>query len=187
MSWLAAHGLDTVAGEEALTDVGLVLVGHAGELDADHWQALNEAVDRGATAVVLSPWELIEPGQTSVALPLGVPVSCTSFHDWLYHKECFARREDFVDGLPGPGLMHWRYYGEVLPRHLLDGDAEDVVAFAIAIGFPCPGGYTSGLLAASFRHGSGRLVVSTFDLLDHLGSSAVADQLTANLLRFAAR
>ncbi len=187
LSWLAAHGVDTVAGEDALTDVGLVLVGHAGELDADHWQGLNEAVDRGATAVVLSPWELIEPGQTSVALPLGVPVSCTSFHDWLYHKECFARRQDFVDGLPGPGLMHWRYYGEVLPRHLLNGDAEDVVAFAIAIGFPCPGGYTSGLLAASFRHGSGRLVVSTFDLLDHLGSSAVADQLTANLLRFAAR
>ena len=103
LSWLAAHGLDTVAGKEALTDVGLVLVGHAGELDADQWQALNEAVDRGATAVVLSPWELIEPGQTSVALPLGVPVSCTSFHDWLYHKECFARTRGLCRWLAGTG------------------------------------------------------------------------------------
>jgi hypothetical protein len=187
LSWLAAHGLDTIVAQGADSDAGLVVVGHAGQLNAEDWRTLNESVDRGATAVVLSPWELIEPDQTSVALPLRVPVSCTSIHDWLYHKECFARREDFVDGLPGPGLMHWRHYGDVLPHHLLNGDAEDVAAFAVAIGFPCPGGYTSGLLAASFRQGSGRVVVSAFDLLDRLGSSAVAGQLTANLLRFALR
>jgi hypothetical protein len=69
---------------------------------------------------------------------------------------------------------------------LLQGEASDVAAFAVTIGFPCPGGYASGLIAASFRHGAGRVVVSTFDLLAHVGSLAVADQLTVNLLRYAA-
>jgi hypothetical protein len=41
------------------------------------------------------------------------------------------------------------------------------------------------LLAASFRQGRGQIVISTFDLLANLGSLAVADQLTANLLRYA--
>jgi hypothetical protein len=136
---------------------------------------------------VLNPWELIAPGETSVALPFATPISCTSFRDWLYHKECFATEPDLVEGLAVPGLMDWRRFGPVLPRHLLQGDAEKVAAFAAAVGFPSPGGYVSGLLAASFRQGTGRVVVSTFDLLGNLGSLAVADQLTANLLRYASR
>ena len=36
--------------------------------------------------------------------------------------------------------MKWRLYDQVLPRHLLQGEAEDVAAFAVTIGFPCPGG-----------------------------------------------
>ncbi len=58
-------------------------------------------------------------------------------------------------------------------------------AFAVAMGFPCPGGYVSGVLAARFRQRSGCVVVSTVDLLAHRGRLAVADQLTANLLRYA--
>jgi hypothetical protein len=81
--------------------------------------------------------------------------------------------------------MNWRRYDRVLPRHLLHGDAEDVGAFAVAVGFPCPGGYTSGMIAARLRYGAGRVVLSTFDLLAHLGLLAVADQLAVNLLSYA--
>jgi hypothetical protein len=183
--WMGAHGLDLVAGKEALTGVDLLLVGHAGELDDDDWRGVGAVVDRGATALVLRPWELIGAGKTSAKLPLATAISCTSFRDWLYHKECFATGAGLVDGLAKPGLMDWRHFGPVLPHHLLHGDAEDVAAFAVAMGFPCPGGYASGLLAARFRQGQGRVVVSTFDLLAHLGSLAVADQITANLLRYA--
>ncbi|HXW82519.1 MAG TPA: glycoside hydrolase family 2 TIM barrel-domain containing protein [Acidimicrobiales bacterium] len=185
--WLSEHGLDAVVDGQVGSDLDLLLVGHAGELSADEWRAVATAVDRGATAVLLTPWELIVPGESSASLPIGKSISCTRFHDWLYHKDCFARRADFVDGLPGPGLMDWRYYREVLPRHLLQGDAEDVAAFATAIGFPCPGGYASGLLVATFTQGRGCIVVNTFDLLDNLGSLAVADRLMLNLLRYATR
>ena len=80
------------------------------------------------------------PGETSATLPFATAISCNGFRDWLYHKECFAREPALVEGLTEPGLMNWRYYGPVLPRHLLQGDAEEVAAFAVAIGFPCPGG-----------------------------------------------
>ncbi len=187
LNWFSGHGLDLGDDGEGLENSGLLLVGHAAELDENKWRAVSSAVDRGATALVLNPWELIAPGDISVSLPFATQISCTSFRDWLYHKECFATGPDLVAGLAGPGLMGWRRFGPVLPRHLLQGDAETVAAFAAAIGFPCPGGYASGMLAASFRQGAGRVVVSTFDLLANLGSLAVADQLTANLLRYASR
>lgn len=185
-TWLQAHGVDTAGNCDGGADVALVLVGHAGDLDEGQWRGASAAVHRGATALVLAPWELATPGQASAALPFETPVCCTSFRDWLYHKECFATTPDLVEGLAPPGLMEWRTFGPVLPRHLLDGDAETVAAFAVAIGYPCPGGYTSGLVAATFRQGAGRLIVSSFDLLAHLGALAVADQLVANLLHYAA-
>ena len=77
--------------------------------------------------------------------------------------------------------MDWRRYDQILPRHMLHGETEYVLAFAIAVGFPCPGGTLRGSIAASFRQGPGSL--SPLDLLSHLGSFAVADQLTSNLLR----
>ena len=184
---LAASGLDFGQDKGSLADVDLVLVGHAGQLSEDDWRAVANAADGGATAVVLCPWELIVPGETSAALPLPAPITCTRFHDWLYHKECFARDPGFVAGLQAPGLMKWRLYDQVLPRHLLEGEAEDIAAFAVAVGYPCPGGYASGLLVARFRQGRGRIVVSTFDLLSYLGSRAVAEQLTVSLLRYATR
>jgi hypothetical protein len=185
LSWLEGHGLDTGGSARAHAGVALVIVGHAGQLDQDSWRSVSSMVDQGATAVVFNPWELIVPGEATAKLPFATPISCTSFRDWLYHKECFATGPELVEGLAAPGLMDWRHFGTVLPHHLLQGDADHVAAFAAAVGFPCPGGYASGLLAASFRQGHGRVVVSTFDLLGHLGSLAAADYLTSNLLRYA--
>ena len=121
-----------------------------------------------------------------MALPLATPISCTSFRDWLYHKECFATSPELVRRFSGAGphgLASLR--SRPAPAPIARRRRQTVAAFAAAVGFPCPGGYASGLLAASFRQGAGRAVVSTFDLLAHLGSLAVADQLTANLMRYA--
>ena len=185
LTWLSAHGIDATLGGEAPVDLDLLVVGHAGRLSEGEWRTIAGAVERGATAVVLTPWEFITPGETSVVLPFAPSVSCTRFHDWLYHKECFARDAVLVSGLQPPGMMKWRRYDQVLPRHLLHGDAEDVAAFAVTIGFPRPGGYGSGLIAARFRRGAGHIVISTFELFDNIGSLAVADQLATNLLRYA--
>ena len=171
----------------ALAAGRLVVVDHPGALTAAEVASLGRAMADGATALVFCPWELIPAGQQETALPWGRDLVCASFHDWLYHKECFAKPHPVFDDLPAPGLLDWEFYGDVVPRHLLRGGTpQDVASVAFVVGYPCPGGYLSGVLAGTYPVGRGRLVVSTFDLLRHQGSP-VADQLTGNLIRYAAQ
>ena len=186
LNWFAGHGLDIGQNGEGVHNFALLLIGHAAELDEDKWRGIFSRGRPGGNGGSAQPVGADRSGRYLCDAPVGDADSCTSFRDWLYHKECFATGPDLVASSAGPGLMDWRRFGPVLPRHLLQGDASTVAAFAAAIGFPCPGGYASGLLAASFRQGAGRVVVSTFDLLANLGSPG-ADQLTANLLRYANR
>jgi hypothetical protein len=186
--WLAAVGTSRQAGTASLAGGRLVIAGHPGDLTAQEVSSLRRAIEDGATALVLCPWELIPPGEQETTLPWGEDIVCSSFHDWLYHKECFSKPHIVFDDLPSPGLMDWEFYGEVVPRHLLHGAPPlDVAAVAFALGYPCPGGYMSGVLAGTYGIGHGRLVVSCFDVLQHLGSSPVADRLALNLVRYAAR
>ncbi len=171
----------------ALAAGRLVIVDHPGALTAEEVSSLGRTMADGATALVFCPWELIPSGQQEATLPWGRDIVCASFHDWLYHKDCFSKPHPVFDDLPSPGLMDWEVYGEVVPRHLLRGGApQDVASVAFVVGHPCPGGYLSGVLAGTYQVGRGRLVVSTFDLLQHAGSP-VADQLTGNLVRYAAQ
>jgi glycosyl hydrolase family 2 len=185
--WLAAAGVRGQAGTEALAAGRLIVVGHPGDLTPGQVTSLGRAVAQGATALVLCPWELIPSGEQKATLPWGEDIVCASFHDWLYHKECFSKPHPVFDSLPSPGLMDWEFYGEVVPSHLLHGAAPlDVAAVAFAVGYPCPGGYLSGVLTGTYGVGRGQLVVSTFDVLQHLGSP-VADRLVLNLVRYAAQ
>ena len=186
--WFAARGVDWVSGPRLHPDVKLLVVGHTSQLSDEEWRTVADAVHSGATAIVLTPWEAIPPGETTATLPFSTSIACTRFHDWLYHKECFARDARFVSGLQPPGLMKWRRlrpdpclatYCTVTQRTSPPSRSR--------LAIPRPGGYLSGLIAASFRDGSGRVVMSTFDLLTNLGSLAAADQLALNLLRYALR
>jgi hypothetical protein len=184
--WLAGAGVRGQAGAEALSG-RLIIVGHPGDLTPGQVSAVGHAVAEGGTALVLCPWELIPSGEQKATLPWGEDIVCASFHDWLYHKECFSKPHPVFDSLPSPGLMDWDFYGEVVPSHLLHGAAPlDVAAVAFAVGYPCPGGYLSGVLAGTYGAGRGQLVVTTLDVLQHLGSP-VADRLILNLIRYAAQ
>ncbi len=185
---LAAAGVNARAGSAAAAAERLVIVGHPGHLTAQEVASLGRAVAGGTTALVFSPWELIPAGERETTLPWGQDIVCSSFHDWLYHKECFSKPGIVFDDLPSPGLMDWEFYGDVVPRHLLHGARPaDVAAVAFVLGYPLPGGYLSGVLAGSYAVGRGRLIVSCFDVLEHLGSSPVADRLVLNLVRYGAQ
>ena len=69
LNWLDEHGFDVESGPKEINNLPLLLVGHAAGLDEGNWRSVSTAVDRGATAVVLNPWELIVTGESSVALP----------------------------------------------------------------------------------------------------------------------
>ncbi|HEY6498052.1 MAG TPA: glycoside hydrolase family 2 TIM barrel-domain containing protein [Streptosporangiaceae bacterium] len=184
---IARPAVPPLEAESAALAAGrLVIVDHPGQLTAGEVASLGQTLADGATVLVFCPWELIPSGAQETTLPWGRDIVCARFHDWLYHKECFAKPHPVFDHLPAPGLLDWEFYGDVVPGHLLRGGApQDVASAAFVVGYPCPGGYLSGVLAATYPVGRGRLVVTTFDLLRHQGTP-VADQLTRNLIHWAA-
>jgi hypothetical protein len=70
---------------------------------------------------------------------------------------------------------------------LFDGQdmPDDVAAAAFAVGYSCPGGYASGILAGAYRLGAGRLVLNTLRILENLDQHPAADRLLLNLIEYA--
>jgi hypothetical protein len=142
---------------------------------------------RGSTVVFLSPKVFQRDKDTVAWLPLAQKGRCYGFHDWLYHKECVAKTHAVFEGLQGPGILDWYYYGPVIPHFLFDGQETpaEVIAVAFAAGYSTPGGYASGTLLGAYRFGEGRFILNTFPLLDQVNRHPAADRLLLNLVRFA--
>ncbi|MFA6108588.1 MAG: sugar-binding domain-containing protein, partial [Candidatus Latescibacterota bacterium] len=70
-------------------------------------------------------------------LPLAPKGQCNEIWDWLYHKECVAKRHPVFADLPAGGILDWDYYGSVIPKRLFTGQAtpDEVVAAAFAVGY----------------------------------------------------
>jgi hypothetical protein len=189
--WLAARGVSCrplVA--EAPSPPGLILVGNP-EDSPDNpklWDALKQRMTEGATVLFISSRLFKEQRAAMDWLPLNSNGRCYTFYDWLYHKECVANRHPVFDGLQGPGIMDWDYYGPVIPHEVFEGmdTPDETIAAAFATGYhKYRGGYGTGLLIASYRSGRGRFVLSTPYLLENLGAHPAADRLLMNLIRFA--
>jgi hypothetical protein len=109
------------------------------------------------------------------------------FHDWLYHKDVVARRHPIFEGLPAGGILDWHMYGQVVGGDVFDchQTPDEVIAASFAVGYSCPGGYDSAVVAGARRMGRGRLVFSALRALDHVGRHPAADRLLVNLARYA--
>ena len=91
LRWLAARRARHCGRQQRRsTGVELLLVGHAGELDDDDWRERGGRGRPWGHRGGAQPLGADRAGETSAALPFATPISCTSFRDWLYHKECFA-------------------------------------------------------------------------------------------------
>jgi hypothetical protein len=187
--WLSARGL--VCAPLATNSVApIILVGNPADAEQrpELWETLSRRLTGGATVVFLSG-QLFQSGQAAMAwLPLKAKGRCRDFNDWLYHKECVAKTHPVFDGLPGPGILDWDYYGPVIPRAVWEGldTPDETVAAAFATGnAQYPRGYGSGLLIARYHSGSGNLILSTPRILEHLAAHPAADRLLVNLVRYA--
>ena len=116
--------------------------------DPAGWADLAQRLAQGATLLFLSA----EPFRGSQAamdwLPLQNQGRCYTFNDWLYHKECVAKRHPVFAGLQAPGIMDWDYYGPVIPHDIFEGQdtPAETIAAAFATGHhACPTGYACGL------------------------------------------
>ena len=89
----------------------------------------------------------------------------------------------------GKGILDWEYYGPVITHGLFDGQRtpDDVICAAFALGYPCPGGYTSGVMMGAYRFVEGIFLINTLGILENVGRHPAADRLLLNLIRHAAR
>lgn len=151
---------------------------------------LLQRVARGSVAVFLKP-DAFKKGSDAVGwLPLKNKGRLTRFHDWLYHKECVAKRHPFFDGLQAPGIMDWDYYGPLITNWFFEGQdtPEEVAAAALAVCHSSrPDGYAAGTMLGVYRFGSGRIILNTFNILDNLDKHPAADRLLMNMIAYAAR
>ena len=147
-------------------------------------------VVRGSVAVFLDPG-VFRKGNDAVGwLPLKNKGHLTSFSDWLYHKECVARKHALFAGLAPQGIMDWDYYGPLISSRFFEGQdtPEDVAAAAFAVCHSSrPDGYAAGVMLSAYPFGAGKIVLNTLNLVGNLDKHPAADRLVLNLVAYAAK
>nr|MCU0875388.1 hypothetical protein [Pirellulaceae bacterium] len=179
--WLGDHGIrcrPLAAGEAASRDVILV------SKTPPEFEELWRRVERGATAVFLSPDVLKQGDQPLGWLPLANKGTASPIRGWLYLKDEWAKRHPIFDGLPSGGLMDYTFYRELIPDTVLVG--QDPPAEAVAGAIKASQDYSSGLMLAVYESGAGRLILNTLLIRENLGTHPAAERLLLNLLNYAA-
>ena len=135
---LAGRGVTVIPLENAPTETRqVILIGDMNDsnTDAAARSALIERAARGSVVIFLKP-ESFQKGDAPTGwLPVINKGGLTHFSDWLYHKECLAKRHTLFDGLQSPGILDWDYYGPVITNKFFEGGdmPEDIAAAAIAV------------------------------------------------------
>lgn len=189
-AWLRKQGvtLRAFADSPARTP-DVILVGKPGTSERADWIDLARRVARGGVAVFLEPDAFKHGDDATHWLPLARKGKRITVADWLYHKECVAKRHAVFEGLPA-GLLDWNYYEQAIGHDIFNGqdDPDEMICAAF---YPCMlpwiagTTYGSGAMIASYRLGSGRLILNTMKLLDQLGNNPAADRLLLNLTGYA--
>ncbi|MFB3787636.1 MAG: sugar-binding domain-containing protein [bacterium] len=189
--WLAEHGLGCRSFDPHVNiEKEIILVGNPGYADATYplWDALKQKMEKGGRVIFLSPMLFQRNPKALEWLPLKNQGVCRTFNDWLYHKECVAQRHPVFEGLQGPGIMDWDYYGPVIPHEVFEGQdtPDETIAAAFATGNSSyPRGYGSSLLIALYKHGAGCFILSTPSILENRDAHPAAGRLLLNLVRYA--
>jgi hypothetical protein len=191
--WLKGRNISAVPLEKAPAETcQVILVGNAPEppvTPAQRAEVLRR-VARGSAAVFLDPGVFRKGNDPVGWLPLKNKGHLTSFSDWLYHKECVARRHALFAGLAPQGIMDWDYYGPLISNRFFEGQdtPEDVAAAAFAVCHSSrPDGYAAGVMLGAYPFGAGRIVLNTFNLIGNVDKHPAADRLVLNLVAYAAK
>lgn len=189
--WLAKRGLNCRSFDPAAAgEGGVIIVGNPADADNNSafWDNLKQRMQKGARILFLNP-KLFQQSKIAMEwLPLQNKGGCRDFNDWLYHKDCVAKRHLVFEGLQAPGVMDWDYYGPVIPRAIFEGQdtPDETIAASFATGNSSYArGYGLGLLVVAYKSGDGWFVLNTLNILDNLDSHPAADRLLMNLIRYA--
>ncbi len=190
-AWLKERGVSATPVDHTPTDARqIILIGKA-----EPSPALADRVDLlrrvayGSTALFLDSGWFRKDSDPVGWLPLKNRGRLTHFSDWLYHKECVARRHALFAGLAPAGIMDWDYYGPLISSRFFEGQdtPTDVAAAAFAICHSSRAdGYAAGVMLGAYRFGAGRIVLNTFNVLEQVDKHPAADRLLLNLIAYGA-
>jgi hypothetical protein len=145
---------------------------------------LAARVARGAAVVFLSPEVFAKPDQPAGWLPLAKKGTITPIAGWLYLKDEWAKRHPIFEGMPAGGLVDYDYYREIIPDLVFAG--QDPPDEAVAGAIKASQDYASGIMVSVYRLGTGRIILNTLRIREHLGRHPAAERLLRNMLRYAA-
>lgn len=132
------------------------------ELGPDSARDGREAMARvaaGATCLVhLEKWGTTPPA----FLPLP-KLAVTRRSHWLYHDDTIMVPDPLTRGLK-TGFLDWDFYTGCFPLFGFTTDAEPVSYASVNFNVGGPSVYNCSFNLATFRHGKGRLIVSTLPL-----------------------
>jgi len=191
--WLKTRGATVAPLEPAQAETRkVILIGDWNEsnVQPETRKDLLRCVARGSVAVFLKPGAFKKGGDALGWLPLKNKGHLAEFSDWLYHKECVAKRHPLFDGLQPPGIMDWDYYGPLITSRFFDGQdtPDEIAAAAFAVCHSSrPDGYAAGAMLSVQRFGEGRIILNTLDVLDNVDKHPAADALLMNMINYAAR
>lgn len=188
--FLTTRGVTVVPLENTPADTRqVILIGDMNDsnTDAAARAALLERVARGSAALFLKP-EAFQKGDASTGwLPVKNKGGLTHFPDWLYHKECVAKKHALFSGLQPRGIMDWDYYGPVISNKFFENldTPDDIAAAAFAVCHSSrPDGFAAGIMLGAYTFGAGKVVLNTFNILDNIDKHPAADKLLLNMIEY---
>ena len=159
---------------------GLVLVGNDNIVDV---QKLIENVNSGLKIIFLDS-NLFENDNINYLKVISEDIKLTHHRDWLYHKEYMLADREVFDGL-GLKILELPRFVNVFPHTTINTQKtpDDVICPAFLTGYyGVKTGYELNYGALGFNCGKGKIIISTFEILNNLGSP-VADKLLINLIK----
>ena len=146
-----------------------------GKVDEKQGADAMARVAAGATALVhLEKWGNIPPK----FLPLKNLAIIPRSH-WLYHDDTIMVPDTLTEGLK-TGFLDWDFYEGCFPLFGFTTDTEPVSFASVNFNVGGPLVYNRSFNLATFRHGKGRLIVSTFPLDESSPAGAI---ILANVCR----
>lgn len=201
-NWLVARGVGVRGlGEGGGNGGEVILISGraAADVGEEALAVLTGRIERGATAVLLTPEALSEGDlpptsdwQTAPVplrwrpLPSAEQPSLGLTPNWYFRADHWAKEHPIFEGLPCGGIMDYRFYREILTNRVLVCLEPPLEAVSGAL--QTTGGrreYRSDLLVSVHNLGAGRLILNSLRIRENLGKVPAAEHLLRNMLKHA--
>ena len=160
----------------------IILVAYTRNFNAIPQQQMSrivQVVKAGGAALFLNP-----PNHDGRILPFRIRRENTA--GWIAGAFHYIRKHPIFDGLPDEPVIA-QIYANVCPTESFGlPDKGKEIAGAVAVQHTYGGGYRTGSDIIEIPCGKGKILLSSFKLVDYLGKDSLADKIFVNMMKYLA-